>query len=53
MIVAPPKPPVIVSVSPGDDIALSMVREWLTQEGYTSETVRIKKDDKSVWGELK
>lgn len=53
MIVDPPPRPVICSVSPGDDIAIDMVRAWLAENNYTSDVVRIKRDSGSVYAELK
>lgn len=50
---SPPAPLVVVAISPPVDDAIAIVKWWLTSNGYTSDDVRIRINDDSVWAELK
>ena len=53
MIVKPPAPQIIISVTPLRDDAIDVVKLWLLSQGYTGNDVRVRKNEDGVWAELK
>lgn len=49
----PPDPLVIMSTSPADDEGIEIVKAWVKENNYTSDTVSIKKTKFSVYAEMK
>jgi len=47
------EPLVVCSVSPADDDALNICKEWIKEQGFTSETHRIMRGVSAVWVEEK
>jgi len=48
-----PEPLIVCSVSPADDDALQICKDWIKEQGYTSETHRIMRGVSAVWVEEK
>lgn len=46
-------PQIIISVTPPIDDAVQVVKDWLTDNGYTGEDVRVRINEDAVWAELK
>ncbi len=43
----------LAAISPDDDISLGILKGWLVEQGYTSETVKILRNGKSIWAETR
>lgn len=48
-----PEPLVVCSVSPADDRAVQICKDWIKEQGFTSETHRIMRGQTAVWVEEK
>lgn len=48
-----PEPLVVCAVSPADDEALQICKDWVIEQGFTSETHRIMRGTTCVWVEEK
>ena len=54
MAIVKPEPPMVVCcVNGADDIALNMVKVWIEENGFTSETHAIKRNSEMTWVILK
>lgn len=47
------EPLVVCSVSPADDEAVQICKDWVKEQGFTSETHRIMRGVSAVWVEEK